>query len=192
MMKADITMTDRQYIILLSSLYAIFMASVAVYSFAAGNRFSVSVGLAGILCGAVPVLLTVLTRLKFDLPIVIAYLIFLFGAQFLGSVLDWYRISWWDLLMHGISGAILAFLAIALYKKLVYQRADGQISSGFLFLFILSFSALCGLLWETYEFSSDQLFGTVMQADNTDTMTDLISGMIGALIIALWTKVRSK
>lgn len=185
-------MTNRQYIILLSSLYVIFMAVVAVYCFATGDLLSASFGLAGVLCGSVPILLTVLTRLKFDLPLVIAYLVFLFGAQFLGSVLNWYRISWWDLLLHGISGMIVAFFAIAIYKKQVVQRANGQISSGFRFLFILSFAALCGVLWEIYEFNCDQLFGALMQKDNTDTMTDLIAGLIGALIVALWTEIKSK
>lgn len=185
-------MKNHQYTILLSSLYVAFMALIAVYSFATGNRVSGAIGLAGVLCGVVPVVLTVLTRLKFDLPLVAAYLTFLFGSQFLGSVLHWYRISWWDLLLHGISGIILALIAIALYRKLVEQRTNGQIPSGFLFLFILSFATLCGVLWEIYEFSSDQLFGTIMQADNTDTVTDLISGMIGAFAIALWAQIRSK
>ncbi|WKB36425.1 hypothetical protein QS257_04740 [Terrilactibacillus sp. S3-3] len=106
--------------------------------------------------------------------------------------MNWYSISWWDLLLHGVSGTIVAFVAIALYRRMVEKRANGQISPGFLFLFILSFSALCGVLWEVYEFSCDQLFGTLMQENNTDTMTDLIAGLIGALIIALWTEIRSK
>lgn len=193
MKKADQTMTNRQYIILLSSLYVIFMIFVTVYSFETGNQFSGSVGLAGILCGAVPILLTILTRLKLDLPLVITYLIFLFGSQFLGSILNWYHdFSWWDLLLHGLSGMIIAFFAMAIYKKLVLQRVNGQVSSGFLFLFILSFAAFCGVLWEIYEFSCGGLFGVIMQKDNTDTMTDLIAGMIGALMIALWTEIRSK
>ncbi|WKB36426.1 hypothetical protein QS257_04745 [Terrilactibacillus sp. S3-3] len=74
-------MTNRQYIVLLSSVYVIFMAVVAVYSFATGDLLSASFGLAGILCGAVPILLTVLTRLRFDLPLVVAYLIFFFSAR---------------------------------------------------------------------------------------------------------------
>ncbi len=154
MKKADQTMAKRQYIILLSSLYVIFMIFVTVYSFETGNQFSGSVGLAGILCGAVPILLMILTRLKLDLPLVITYLIFLFGSQFLGSILNWYHdFSWWDLLLHGLSGMIIAFFAMAIYKKLVLQRVNGQVSSGFLFLFILSFAAFCGVLWEIYEFS---------------------------------------
>lgn len=186
-------MTNRRYVILFSTFYIILMALVAVFNFVSGNAFSGSIGLAGMLCGAVPALLTVFKRFRPDLPLAITYLIFLFGSQFLGSVLGFYRIHGWDKLVHGLSGVVLAFAAIALYRMFVGRRDAGQrISPWFLFLFILSFSALGGLFWEIYEFSIDQLFGTTMQIDNTDTMTDLIADVAGALVIALWIRIRAK
>jgi hypothetical protein len=40
-------------------------------------------------------------------------------------------------------------------------------------------------LWEILEFAVDQLLNTNMQPSATDTMLDLIVGLIGALVSAL-------
>lgn len=133
------------------------------------------------------------TKLQFNLPIIISYLIFLFASQFLGSILGWYGLGWWDTFLHLLSGSLLAFTGIALYERLVYRNAGKEISPWFVFLFTLSFSALGGVIWEIYEFSSDQLFGMTLQGGgNTDTMIDLIADTIGGLIIAVWAGVRTK
>ncbi|RYL93090.1 hypothetical protein EWI07_08305 [Sporolactobacillus sp. THM7-4] len=186
----------RKLIIFFSSLYVGFMAVVAVYYYLLGSSFYGSVGLAGVLCGAVPLVTAGFTRLPFNLPIVVSYLIFLFGAQYLGSILNWYGLGWWDTFVHGISGAILAFCAIASCERLVHPGAGSRMSPLFVFLFTVSITALGGVLWEIYEFSSDYLFGTTMQGpgggNNEDTMTDLIADVIGGLVIALWNVLQTK
>ncbi|MCS4454523.1 hypothetical protein JTT01_18165 [Clostridium botulinum] len=56
----------------------------------------------------------------------------------------------------------------------------------FIFIFILSFAALCGVVWEIYEFTIDTLFNLDMQGVEytgvTDTMVDLIADLIGSII----------
>ncbi|MDY0394518.1 hypothetical protein RWE15_08765 [Virgibacillus halophilus] len=132
------------------------------------------------------------TKFKFRLSIVVSYIIFLFGSQYLGSIRGWYGFGWWDTFIHFISGGMLAFMAIALYERLVHRNAGDDISPGFVFLFILGFSALGGVLWEVYEFSCDQIFHTTMQGGgNFDTMSDLIAGMVGSCIIAVCSWIRT-
>ncbi len=184
---------NRKLVLLLSTLYVIFMAILSFYYHNTGESFKSIVAIGGIACGAIPLLLALFTKLQFNLPIVISYLIFLVGSQYLGSICGWYGLGWWDTFMHFISGAILAFAGIALYERMIHRNAGKEISAWFVFLFTLSFAALGGVLWEVYEFSSDQLLGMNLQGGgNTDTMTDLIADTIGGLVIAIWTGVRTK
>jgi hypothetical protein len=184
---------NRKLVILLSTVYVLFMAGLAIFFHINGQSFKSMVAIGGIVCGAIPLLLALLTKLQFNLPIVLSYLIFLVGSQYLGSIKGWYGLGWWDTFMHLISGAIIAFTAIALYERLIHRDAGNDISPWFVFLFTLSFAALGGVMWEIYEFSSDQLFGMTLQGGgNTDTMTDLIADVVGGLLIAIWAGVRTK
>ncbi len=183
----------RKLVILLSTLYVIFMAILAVYYFNQGQSFKSTVAIGGIVCGAIPLLLAVLTKLQFNLPIVISYLIFLVGSQFLGSIRGWYSLGWWDTFLHFISGGILAFVGVALYERMIHRNAGNEISPWFVFLFTFAFAVFGGVLWEIYEFSCDQLFGMSLQGGgNKDTMTDLIADAGGGLVIACWSGIRTK
>src|SRR3954453_17352950 len=115
------------------------MIILAFYYHSIGQSFKSTVAMGGILCGAVPLLLALFTKLQFNLPIVLSYLAFLVGSQYLGSILGWYGLGWWDTFMHFISGAILAFSGIALYERLIHQAAGNEISPWFVFLFTFSF-----------------------------------------------------
>jgi hypothetical protein len=184
---------NRKLVIIFSSIYVLFMAALAVYYFLNDVSFKGTVAIGGIVCGAVPLLLALFTKLQFNLPIVISYLIFLVGSQYFGSILGWYGLGWWDTFMHLLSGAILAFSGIALYERLIHRNAGDEISPWFVFIFTLSFAALGGVLWEVYEFSSDQFFDMTLQGGgNDDTMVDLIADTLGGLIIAAWAGIRTK
>jgi hypothetical protein len=184
---------NRKLVIFLSLIYVLFMAALAVYYFTHNVSFKGTVAIGGIICGAVPLLLALFTKLQFNLPIVISYLVFLVGSQYFGSILGWYGLGWWDTFMHLVSGAILAFSGIALYERLIHRNAGDEISPWFVFLFTLSFAALGGVLWEVYEFSSDQFFDMTLQGGgNKDTMTDLIADTIGGLVIAIVAGIRTR
>lgn len=184
---------NRKLVILLSAIYVIFMAILAVYYYKNGQSFKASVAIGGIVCGAIPLLLALFTKLQFNLPIVISYLIFLVGSQYLGSIRGWYGLGWWDTFLHVVSGAILAFAGIALYERMIHRNAGAAISPWFVFLFILSFAVFGGVIWEVYEFSCDQFFGMNLQGGgNKDTMTDLIADTAGGLIIGIWAGIRTR
>ena len=184
---------NRKIVTALCLLYILFMGALAVFYHLNDQSFKGLVAVGGMGCGAVPLLLALFTKLKFNLPLIISYIIFLFGAQYLGSILGWYRNGWWDTFLHLISGAILGFAGIALYERLVHREARKEISSWIIFLFIVSFAALGGVIWEIYEFSSDVFLNMTLQGGgNSDTMTDLIADTVGGLIIAAWAGIRTK
>jgi hypothetical protein len=183
----------RKVVIAICLLFVIFMGATAIYYLMNDESFKALVGLAGVGCGAVPLLLAVFTKLKFNMPLIVSYIVFLFASQYLGSILGWYGNGWWDTFLHLLSGSLLAFAGIAFYERLVHREAAKEISPWFVFLFILSFAVFGGVLWEIYEFSSDELFNMTLQGGgNKDTMVDLLADSIGGLVIASWSAVRLK
>lgn len=190
---------DKRNRLLGSSLclfYVLFMAATGIYSAISGKHFYAAVGFAGVLCGLLPLIIARLIPFPVTLPITVNYLLFLFAAQFMGSILNFYGLGWWDKVVHGFSGALLVSVAALISRRFMQQHAIERITSGYLFLFYLSFAALGGVLWEVYEFNSDHFFGTHMQTgpwgSNFDTMTDLIAGLTGAVLMSLWTICRIK
>ncbi|WP_409300901.1 hypothetical protein [Peribacillus sp. SCS-155] len=183
---------NRKLVTALSFVYVLFMAVLALYYNSAGQSFRFLVAIGGIACGLIPLFLAIFFKLNFNLPLVVSYLVFLFASQYLGSLRGWYGLGWWDTFLHFLSGVLLAFLAIALYERFIHRNADSGISPWFVFLFIWSLAVLGGVLWEMYEFSSDQFFGLTLQGGgNSDTMIDLISDTAGGLVIAIWAGIRS-
>lgn len=183
---------NRKLVITFSSAYVLFMAVLIIFYYINGESYKTLVAVGGVVCGAIPLLLALFTKLQFNLPIVISYLIFLFASQYLGTIRNWYGLGWWDTFVHFISGAILSFTAIALFERLTHVKMNKEISPWFIFLFTLSFATLGGVIWEIYEFSVSYFFNMVLQANNTDTMTDLIADTLGGLIVAIWSGVRTK
>lgn len=119
---------------------------------------------------------------------------FIFASIFLGEVHGYYtRFWWWDIALHITSGFLLGLTGFLLVYLL--NESDSvhmQMQPGFVAFFAFMFAVGMGALWEIFEFSMDQLFGTNMQkpmfSDNsglTDTMYDLIVDAIGALIISV-------
>jgi hypothetical protein len=183
---------NRTFAIILSSVFMVFMAGMALYFFSAGAPLKAWVGIGGILCGLLPLLLLWITKLEFTVPLIAFYFVFLLGSLFCGDMLQWYSLGWWDTFLHFISGLLLGYTGIALYERLVLRSAGHGISAWFVFLFVLGMATLGGVLWEIYEFSGDHLAHTHMQYGNTDTMKDLIADTVGGLIVALWAGIRTR
>ncbi|MBH0167979.1 hypothetical protein [Fictibacillus sp. 18YEL24] len=183
----------RKILLVLSAAYVIFMAYLCFYYFSKDETHSYQVAFGGIFCGLIPLGLILFTKIKFNMPIMISYFAFLFASQYLGSILDFYRFGWWDTFLHLLSGALLAFVAIALYERMTHQKARKEISYWLVFLFVLAFSVFGGVVWEIYEFSMDQFFGMTLQGGgNFDTMVDLLADTAGAIVIAAIAAFRTK
>jgi hypothetical protein len=179
---------NRILVTLLCLIYIFFMADLMIFYYAKDQTEKSLVALGGVVGGVAPLLLTFFTKLQFKLALIVLYFIFLYGSQYLGPILGWYeKIEWWDTLLHGMSGVLLAFIGIALYKHVVDKKTVVETFPWFVFLFVLSFAVLGGTLWEIGEFSADHLFGTTFQNGSLkDTMTDLIADTIGGMVIAIW------
>ena len=115
-----------------------------------------------------------------------------------GEVRNFYfRIPYWDLILHGFSAGMLGALGFVIVNFLNDSKWKNiQLSPFFVALFAFCFSITCGAIWEIYEFLADGILGTNMQkfitADGIvligreavrDTMEDFIVNVLGALII---------
>ena len=120
--------------------------------------------------------------------------LFIFAAQILGEIGDFYeKISWWDTMLHTISGVILG-LAGFLFVYLLNEKGNKNInlSPKFVILFAFCLALTMGVFWEFFEFGMDRLFGYNMQKFRMpgedgliDTMCDLIVDTIGAIVACI-------
>lgn len=130
---------------------------------------------------------------------IVIMLLFIGAAVLLGEMLNVYDMFWWwDDMLHGSSGLIFGMAGLFILFA-VNKRTDMRINAYFVAMFVLCFAMAMGVLWEIYEFTLDVAFKTTMQQWNMgkdaivigkeyqsmglrDTMSDLITATIGALI----------
>jgi len=114
---------------------------------------------------------------------VAAVVFFITGTLFLGEVGDFYeRFWWWDVLLH--SGSAVGFGMIGTLIVLLLVKGDRvAVPPAIAALLAFSFAVSIGAIWEIFEFSMDQIFGTNMQKSGlVDTMADLIVDCAGGAI----------
>ena len=118
-------------------------------------------------------------------PYFVASMLFVFVAQYGGMVWDGYnRFDWFDLAVHFCSGMLLTVWGFFLYRLVVGRRRGLPVLLPALFSTL--FSVACAAIWEIYEFTIDSLFGYDAQIlGNADTMTDIIAGTLGGLLVGI-------
>lgn len=129
-------------------------------------------------------------RYKVDFPTIfeVEILIFIIISMYLGEIREFYfKIWWWDLLLHSLSGVILGTWGFAtVYMLNKHKRISLDLNPAFLSFFAFCFALAVGVLWEIFEFGIDVSLGTNMQKSGlVDTMSDLIVNVIGAGIVCL-------
>ncbi len=135
------------------------------------------------------------TRRPFPMSLNVMIALHIVLASFLGSALQWYRtVSWWDLLMHALFGAVGCAVV---YTLILRWGGEGLRRGGRYVLAGLSVMG-CGALWEIFEFISDALLDADAQrvkeamrlgtSPIADTMTDLMITAVGilAFVAAEW------
>ena len=114
------------------------------------------------------------------------YLIYLFivGAMYLGSVLDFYLIiPFYDKILHLLSGLIIGIIGYILFLHMVDGEDKSKYRKYMPILFSIMFSIAGAAVWEIWEFSTDKLFGFTSQNNSLDdTMWDIICGTIMGII----------
>lgn len=166
--------------------FVLFMAVMLVTSIIEESWFDASVAGAGIISGLIPFFIEKTFKTELDGKMKIAYILFLFASQYLGSIVGLYGNGWWDTFLHLLSGIFLAFLGFDFFSRLD-DDIRTEIPKRFLFVYIVVFSMAGAALWEMYEFTSDVVLNTTMQGNgNDDTMVDIIAGSLGGVLAAFF------
>ncbi|MDD3204983.1 MAG: hypothetical protein PHS74_04505 [Lachnospiraceae bacterium] len=140
---------------------------VAILQFYNGNFENV------FLCGLTLILLMIPSfiqiNLRIELPttLEIFMLLFIFAAEILGEIREYYIIyPLWDTMLHTINGFLAAAIGFALVDILNREeRFKFQLSPVFMAMVAFCFSMTIGVLWEFFECSMDIFFGFDMQKD---------------------------
>ncbi|WP_238883790.1 hypothetical protein [Clostridium sp. YIM B02551] len=115
--------------------------------------------------------------------------IFIFSAQYLGEIINFYTMFWWwDLLLHGVFGYYATLTGFYLIKGNLNKGAESTEKRFILFkiLFAFSLAITLGTLWEIFEYLGDYFLKTSMAAGGLeDTMTDIIVKLVGATIYSI-------
>lgn len=148
-----------------------------------------------------PLILGKVIKIRIPKAMEIAFVGFCFASLVMGDLFDFYgRFSWWDVILHGMSGIMLGILGYAIYNTLGTNDSSSPI---WVSIWIMCFALAAGAMWEIWEYATDGIFGLNSQEFLTssgtfdcttplqgraalkDTMEDLILDFIGAAIIAV-------
>ena len=125
------------------------------------------------LCVLTLVMFTVPTlienKLKIDFPStleIIVYL-FIFSAEILGEIQNFYGIfKTWDTMLHTLNGFLCAAVGFSLIDIINREeRFKIKLSPLFLSLVAFCFSMTVGVMWEFFEFTADRYLSLDMQKD---------------------------
>ncbi len=113
---------------------------------------------------------------------------FMCSTLILGEIADFYNTFWWwDLILHGVASMGIT-LIVFIFLLIFFTRIDLKSTPLFATFLAVGTSLSFAMLWEIYEFLIDLMFttDTPMQPSNTDTMTDLIISLVGAVLVGIF------
>jgi hypothetical protein len=166
--------------------FLVFMNVVYTITRAAWSEVPTAVGL--FLISLAPYLFTWKTKITFPW-----FVYFLISLAFLIHLSGYVRGRYlafvnWDVLAHTVSGSMLALVGFILIL-FIDRMWKLNLNAKFMAIFVLLIGLAGEYCWEIFEFVIDQTLGGSlagkMQADNTDTMMDMIFVLIPSVIIAV-------
>lgn len=182
----------KKVILFLSITFVVVMAAVFIRDISNGNSSTWPDAIGRVLFSLLPVLLLFLKKIPFNLSLIISYYLFIFCTFFLGAILKFYdRFRWWDTMLHFFGSVFAGFVGIAIYKLLLPNSVEKGISRWMIFLFVLTFAVTISALWESAEFLG-AVMGFMEEDDNKDTMTDMLTGLAGAIVVACYAALRKR
>ena len=108
-------------------------------------------------------------KLHIDVPntLEIIILLFIFSAEILGEIQEYYLIfPFWDTMLHTLNGFLMAAIGIAMGDILNRSRKfKVRLSPAFVAVVAFCFSMTIGVLWEFFEYGVDTFLHMDMQKD---------------------------
>lgn len=150
-----------------------------------GNPESAFMAMGLLQVSLTPLVAEAIGRVRIPMYLQLLYAVLIFTGGYMGSYLRFYDV-WepWDTIVHFYSGIMIALWADFILRA-VMRKHRFEMPRWLHAVMVTSFSALVAMLWEIGEFTADQMTGSRAQIDNYDTMIDMITGTLSALIVAV-------
>lgn len=140
---------------------------MAILQFFNGNFENVFLCILTLFLLIMPSLIQINLRIELPTTLEIFMLLFIFAAEILGEIREYYIIfPFWDTMLHTLNGFLAAAIGFALVDILNREeRFAFKLSPVFMALVAFCFSMTIGVLWEFFECAMDLFFGFDMQKD---------------------------
>lgn len=140
---------------------------VMISEFFNGNYHNVFLCVLTLVLFLIPAFLSEKMNIVLPDRLEIIILLFIFGAQILGEINEYYLIfDRWDDMLHTINGFLAAAIGFSMINILNRnEKVSFYLSPLFVALVAFCFSMTIGVLWEFFEFGMDLFFKTDMQKD---------------------------
>ncbi len=130
------------------------------------NYHGVLLCIASLLVMAIPAMLHSTLRIRLPTGLEIAIDVFVFAAEILGEIANFYgQFPFWDTMLHTINSFLAAAIGFGIIDLLNTHAKGIKMSPLFVALVSFCFSMTVGVVWEFMEFGADQLTRSDAQKD---------------------------
>lgn len=166
--------------------FELVMVGGAIVTFAKGDMAHFATSLFTLAISFAPLWCERALKVRLPAWVHSTYVASIFFSMFAGEVFGLYGLIWqWDDMLHFVYGVLIGIGAVLWLSLLVRNAHSVRLPTWLQALFTVAIVVLVAVLWEIVEFVCDELFGTVLQANDLfDTMTDLIYGLGGGMVVA--------
>lgn len=171
----QIKQDKKAYIVFL--VLSILILGVIVHSIVARRYENLFTGLLASALLLIPPFIEKSFRVKLPTTLEILAYAFVFCAEILGEIGNFYQtFPFWDLMLHAFNGFMFAafgFCLVDIFNK--SKRFRFALSPVFLAIVAFCFSMTVGVMWEFFEYAADTLLHTDMQKDLVLSGIDTVS-----------------
>ncbi len=149
------------------SLLRFFVIVVLIIQLIHGNWQNAFFCLLTLILFLIPLFVDKNFKIDLPTPLEIIILVFIFSAEILGEIQNFYGIfKHWDTLLHTINGFLCAAIGFSMIDILNRnENFHTKMTPIFAAFVAFCFSMTIGVLWEFFEFASDRWFNLDMQKD---------------------------
>lgn len=132
-----------------------------------GNWHSVALCFLTLILFTLPTIASRAFKVKLPTTLEIIVYLFIFAAEILGEIQNFYGIfKHWDTMLHTLNGFLSAAIGLSLID--ILNRTDRfhiKMTPAFVALVAFCFSMTIGVTWEFFEYTADRYFNLDMQKD---------------------------
>ena len=169
--KRRLTQGKSRKVFIVNTVLAVFVIGILVRSLMLGNLNSAFICLMTLCLFSVPAIIKRTFNVKLPETLEIIVLFFIFCAEILGELGNYYMsYPHWDLMLHSTWGFLCAALGFALVDIINQNdKIKFNLSPVYVAVVAFCFSMTVGVFWEFFEFTADALLGTDTQKDTIIT-----------------------